>query len=360
MKRTWQGWALVPAVVAIAACSSDGRFGNVDDERAAGTPRTAAAKAEHAPPAATSKAATKPFHFDASASGSTAASAATCALPGFSLPAGARIYAAGAYAGVPTDIQIDDSGHQATSIRVAVNETAAPVVLVLGAYEPTIWSVGWTRGTSIAGVLLTGYHRQQVTGLAPTVPVLVSTYDNRGPCGYAYVGGDGSSRLNAVARAAFGRPVDTAFVAQKGHVNVGAPSGSAALVTDASAREVSEFRRKGAPLAGKGGLDAAVAAGTLRPATQADAEEWARVQRAHAGPEDVPPIVGASARRVSAPYNGYVVLRPFQIPAGLYGAHSATFFVARGVPLPTGNPGHSRVLDLNTGRCAGATCGLGD
>ena len=58
--------------------------------------------------------------------------------------------------------------------------------------------------------------------------------------------------------------------------------------------------------------------------------------------------------------NGYVVLRPFQIPAGLYGGNSATFIVARGVPAPTGNPGHSRILDLDTGRCSGLTCNMGE
>jgi hypothetical protein len=34
-------------------------------------------------------------------------------------------------------------------------------------------------------------------------------------------------------------------------------------------------------------------------------------------------------------------------PADLYGAHSVTVIVPRGVPRPTGNPGHSRILDMN-------------
>jgi hypothetical protein len=145
-------------------------------------------------------AATKPFDFKAGEG--AGAGSATCLLPGFSMPRNARLYAAGAYAGARTGFQIEQSGHEATTIKVAVNEPSAPVVLMLGAYEPTIWNVGWTRGTRIAGVLVTGYHRQQVTGLPPNVPMLVSTYDNRGPCVYGYVGGDGSSKLNAVARQA--------------------------------------------------------------------------------------------------------------------------------------------------------------
>jgi hypothetical protein len=50
------------------------------------------------------------------------------------------------------------------------------------------------------------------------------------------------------------------------------------------------------------------------------------------------------------------VLKPMQFPAGLYGAHSATFFVPKGVPLPTGNAGHSAVLDFNTMNCGGPLC----
>lgn len=354
---------LVSIALAAAACDAlpgEPRQTTLSaDATDAASPEVSADMPPDASPASTPEPApgeTKPFEFGDGKR--VAAASGACQLPGFSMPANARIYAAGAYAGAPTNFQIDGSGHEATTIKVAVNETAAPVVLMLGAYEPTVWSVGWTHGTRIVGVLVTGYHHQQITGLAPKVPVLVSTYENRGPCGYAYVGGDGSSKLNDVARKAFGRAVDTAFAARNGQVLVGAPGDTGSLVTDASARDAADFRRKDAPLAGEAGLDAAVAAGVLRPATQRDAEEWERVRRAHAGPDDVPPIVGAPERTVSVPHNGYVVLKPFQIPAGLYGAHSATFMVARGVTMPTGNPGHSRVLDFNTGQCSGLTCGF--
>ena len=158
-----------------------------------------ATRAEPAPaptpaPAAQPADATKPFAFEAPTEADTPPT--TCRIDGFVMPANAKVYAAGAYAGKETDLQIDQSGHQATTIQVAVHAPDVPVVLLLGAYEPTVWSVGWTRGTRIAAVLLTGYHRQQLTGLPAGVPLLVSTYDNRGPCGYAYVGGEGSVKLD--------------------------------------------------------------------------------------------------------------------------------------------------------------------
>jgi hypothetical protein len=51
-----------------------------------------------------------------------------------------------------------------------------------------------------------------------------------------------------------------------------------------------------------------------------------------------------------------VVLKPFRLPPGLYGAHSATFFVPKGVPRPTGELGHSVLYDFNTLTCAGTFC----
>ena len=57
-------------------------------------------------------------------------------------------------------------------------------------------------------------------------------------------------------------------------------------------------------------------------------------------------------------HNVYVVLGEMQVPAGLFGAHSATFIVPSGVPRPTGDLGHSKVLDHNTMTCAGLTCGM--
>ncbi|WP_457335838.1 hypothetical protein [Rhizobacter sp. P5_C2] len=80
---------------------------------------------------------------------------------------------------------------------------------------------------------------------------------------------------------------------------------------------------------------------------------------------DIPPIAGA---RADAPppdlapridkRRAYVVLKPMMFPAGLYGGNSATFVVPVGTPVPTGNPGHSTVHDLNKplATCQGPMC----
>ena len=301
---------------------------------------------------------TKPFAFPGGDPPEPAAPA--CELAGFTLPAGAKVLAAGGYSGRPTDFQIDQSGHQATTMQVAVNEPQVPVALLLGAYEPTVWSVGWTPGTRIAAVVVAGYHRQRITGLPAGTPVLVSSHRERGPCPHAYVGGDGTKGLNPLARQVFGRAVDMAYPARDGQVLVGAGLGEARLETDASAVAADSFRDLNAPPAGQAGIEAALRAGVLRSASAADVAAWEAAHDRQRAPEDVPPVQGGRQRSgpPSMPHRAYVVLREFAIPAGLYGAHSATFYLAPGVPRPTGNPGHSTIRDLATGTCTGAICDM--
>ena len=105
------------------------------------------------------------------------------------------------------------------------------------------------------------------------------------------------------------------------------------------------------PLAGQDGLDDAIAKGSIRPATDADKDAWTRAVSAGS-----PPIAGqnstslprASRRPI---FRSYVVLKEFTYPTGLYGADSVVYFIAKGVPRPKGNPGHSRIYDFNTLQC---------
>ena len=85
-----------------------------------------------------------------------------------------EVFATGAYSGQSSEYQIDNSGHQAHWMDVAVMNTK-PVVLILGAYEPSIWRIKWEPNTVIEGVVLTGYHDQKILGLPKSVPVLTTT-----------------------------------------------------------------------------------------------------------------------------------------------------------------------------------------
>ena len=304
-----------------------------------GQPSQAAGDASGATSQATN-AATKPFKFTPEPA--AAAVATECHLPGLNLPAGTKVYAAGAYSGARADFQIDQSGHQATTIQVAVNEPQAPVALLLGAYEPTVWSVGWSPGTRIVAVVVTGYHRQRITGLPADTPLLVSSHEDR---------------LNPLSRQVFGRTVDMAYPASDGRVLVGSSLGSTSLQTAANAVAADSFKLQDTPLAGQAGIDAALSAGILRATTATDVAAWQAAKRRVEGADDTPPVYGATQpTHAEVPYRSYTVLRAFAIPAGLYGAHSATFYVLPGVERPTGNPGHSAVFDIASGSCSGPTC----
>ncbi|HVJ38355.1 MAG TPA: hypothetical protein VM687_11230 [Stenotrophomonas sp.] len=282
-----------------------------------------------------------------------------CSALAAALPADTLVYAAGAYGGRPLNYQIDkNSNHEATRIDVSVDEPAAPVALMLGAYEPTVWNIGWSPRTRIVAVMVSGYHHQALAGLPAAVPRIVGSHDQGGPCPSFYVSQDTLATLNPIAQRAFQRKLTRAYQARNGAVSVGSGAG-AALVTDAS-RPPDQFKLANQPLAGEAGLRDAIAKGWLREATRADLSGWESAVRASAG-DELPPLSGSEpsiASAPGAPWHTYVVIRPMQIPAGLYGAHAATFIVPRGVQRPSGELGHSRILDFNTLSCAGATCGM--
>jgi hypothetical protein len=281
-----------------------------------------------------------------------------CGFPELKLPAEFSVFAAGAYSGRTVSFQIDQSGHEGTQIDVTVNSPGKPVVLMLGAYEPTIWNIVWSKETRIMAALVGGYHRQVVAGLEKTLPLLVSSYDNQGPCGYFYIAPENLAPLNPLSKRVFGRPVDMVYPATNGKVLVGEPlAAQVTLVTSAETTPES-FYDKTAPMAGRAGLEDATRTGLLRKATAADVEAWSEAVIQNSPPRDVPPVAGQGVPRPPKPplSNAYVVLKPFTYPSGLYGGNSATFLILRGVPKPGGDPGHSAVYDFNTLNCENALC----
>jgi hypothetical protein len=261
---------------------------------------------------------------------------------GIKLPADFQVLAAGAYRGRDLEYSIGRNGHRASQIDVVVNSPGKPIALMLGAYDPTVWNLSWTSGTRIVAVYVGGYEPQQLAGLGSRVPTIISSYEQKAPCPYFYLGGEGLGTVNPAARRVFGKAVDMVYPAGKdGTVYVG-PGGAPAGFS---------FPRKPTPepepkntLYGEQGLEFAIQMGQLRRATAADAELWARAQPRR----DVPPVAGqASAQPVAPPSNVYIVQsREFVFPDGLYGAHAVIFVVPSGIPRPRGNPGHSAVYEV--------------
>lgn len=284
-----------------------------------------------------------------------------CKFENLSIPDDTVIYAAGGYSGRKLDFQIDQSGHQATQFDIAVNSKKRPAILILGAYEPTIWNIGWSEKTKIIAVFVSGYHKQVVAGLPESIPLIISSYANKGPCGYFYIGKEDNTSLNPLSRKLFGKAVELVFLGDKsGRIVAGDPlTNTDKLITSAKISPAS-YRDPHAPLAGQAGLEQAVSKGIIRPATLKDADRWVEALAARTPPKDVPPIAGQGVPKPPRPMmqNAYVVLKEFTYPAGLYGGHLATFFIEEGVPKPKGEPGHSTIYDFNTLSCQGPSCGL--
>ena len=281
----------------------------------------------------------------------------TCRFNGLVLPSKVAIFASGAYAGRLLDQQIDESGHWATRIDITVNHPETPVVLMLGAYEPTVWNISWAADTRIVAVFASGYHRQAIAGLDKSVPTLISTFDNAGQWGYFHVDADKTSWLNPLAQILFGQAVDRVYLAKNGAVNIGFPVQAKKAVT--SSQTPPEFYfSKLRPLSGLAGVNEAVKNADIRRANQEDSDAWLVALNQNTVTTGVPPIDNADLSFVQAPrlFNAYVVLKPFAYPPGLYGANSATFFIPHGVPVPTGDKGHSTLYDFNTLSCRGPAC----
>lgn len=282
-----------------------------------------------------------------------------CAFDNLALPDNVAVFATGGYSGRKTDYQIDQSGHAATRFDIVVNSPGKPVALILSAYEPSIWNIGWTRGTTISAVAASGYHRQAVAGLPKGTPLLNNSYDNRGPCGYVVIGENRLTELNPYSRKVFGRPVDMVYFARNGIATVGEPLKPGDPMVTSKETPPDSFIDRSKPLAGPEGLKDAVAKGLIRPSTEKDGEAWAD-RRAEKLPKDeLPPVAGVDRKKALRPrsvFNGYVILKAFRLPAGLYGGNSATFFLPEGVPFPEGELGHSTLYDFNTMTCKGPGC----
>ena len=289
-----------------------------------------------------------------------------CGFPGVQFPEDTVVLAAGGLGGKVIDFQIDQSGNASTQIDVAVNYPDKPVALMLGASVPTIWNIGWTKRTNIVAVFASGYNRQRVAGIKRDTPLLISSYDDKGPCststfsyekfnlhesfvasfGYGQITNLGQAKIEQkLAQILYSRPISRIFSVPDGDgkVVIGNPLEATQQLITSNATPPKSFYDKNAPLAGEAGLAKAMRKGILRRATLEDATKWINALKMkyavqHRQPPDIPPDLN----------NAYVVLKEFTYPAGLYGGHSATFYIPEGVPLPTGNYGHSKIYDLNS------------
>lgn len=104
---------------------------------------------------------------------------------------------------------------------------------------------------------------------------------------------------------------------------------------------------------GQAGLVEAVRAGALRLGNSGDVNAWKSAYTAKTGRS-----VGREFDDRIRMMQVYVITGDLTIPSGLAGANAVVFVLKRGAPFPRGNAGHSMILDVQSGICSGATCGM--
>lgn len=275
-----------------------------------------------------------------------------CYMPGGTLSGNVAVLAAFANGGRPLPYPIDKSGHTATLVNVAVNSPDRPVALMLGAYEPTIWNISWSKNTVIQAVLVNGRLKQALAGLDADVPRLINFIEERPKCSGFLVD---SSQLDSLAKRFLGRGVEMTFTVNNGDVIIGKPLPPDTLLFNNSRITPESFRDRSAANAAQNGLESALNWGVIRRATASDAQAWqdAALRRYREIPY---PIPGRTAPQRPSIANAYVVLRAFRLPDNLSGNSTATFFIPQGTPRPTGNFGQSTLYDFETLSCQGPLC----
>lgn len=86
------------------------------------------------------------------------------------------LHVIGVYEGEP---QADQSAEK--EVIVNVSDSSRPVVLVLTAYDKTLWRLNLKEGINLARLILAGYHTQRVTGIPLHSTIETYTYDPS-PC----------------------------------------------------------------------------------------------------------------------------------------------------------------------------------
>lgn len=275
---------------------------------------------------------------------------------GKSFPKEMKVYAAGSYQGMQTNYRIGEKGEKSSVFRLIVNSPKQPVALILGTYNAAIWDITWTEGTKIEAAYVMGYHSQAVSGLPKTVPVSIITIDKKWGCGSFTIEENKLSQINPLSNKLFHKNVDSVHFASAGYIHLGDPIDVQTLLFTSADTTMASLHRHDAPLQKEEALYDAVSKGILRQTTHADLKRWQDNLPKNA---NLPKVeTPSSEKRKPFVHNGFVVLKPFTLPEGLYGGHSATFFVEKGVPVPTGNLGHSTLYDFNTMTCKGTACNI--
>lgn len=277
---------------------------------------------------------------------------------GFSkpFPKNMVVYAAGASQGMRSDYCIGEKGENASVFRVIVNSPDRPVALILGSSDAAIWDISWTEGTKIEAAYVMGFHTQAVSGLPKTVPLSLIGSEKKSGCSRFAVVERTLIDINPLSNKLFHKNVASVYYAKKGYIFIGNTISDQKMLFTSADTPIQSLHRTDAPLQNEKALLDAVSKGILRSTTTVDLERWDSQLPRH---KNLPTVATSNPEKNRLfVNNGFVILKPFVIPKGLYGEYSSTFFLEKGVPMPTGELGDSLLYDFNTMTCKGVLCNL--
>lgn len=225
----------------------------------------------------------------------------------------------------------------------------------MGAYEPSIWNIAWTKGTDINAVMVTGYYKQAVTGLPNTTPLLISSQDNNGPCGHTFARSKNLTQAKMLSKKVYGIEPSQVHYASDGKLLFAEQLISEDELFTAADIPPGTFFGNSKPFAGKAGLIDYLNRGFLRYATEKNLERWLElhVETLSKDKEFKNVMSHSEHLRTGIQQGVYVIKGDITISAGLYGGNSVIFFLEAGVKFPEGIMGHSSVYNLKGGTCLG-------
>ena len=218
--------------------------------------------------------------------------------------------------------------------RVVIEPGSASLVVVLASYEATIWRFEGATAR-VRQVLLVGDGRHGVTGVAPEV-----VGDLPGAPAWDALDAPTLERL-------LGRPIDV-FAQSYSVGTLALPSATVNASAPPSLEDTPPGFDRGLYL-----LATFFSPGGVVSIDPADVVPLGRAEAYGVVPQGFGLAQLVASGQLQNRDGYFYIAQPIRFPAGLHGAHSTSFVLGRGVPLPAGDPGHSCVISEETGQPLG-------
>lgn len=267
------------------------------------------------------------------------------------------IFAGGWYRWKKIDQYIDDSWKEVWMYEVSVDYIEKPVVLILGAYEPSIWNIRISQWTRIEKIILGWYYNQVVTGISKTIPTERHVFKETNTNDYFYISKWETTKWSLKR---FGNVETIYYANENGNILIGnQPTPETLWIQDPN-NIPENYYKKWDELWWKAGLDLLIQKWVIRVATKADADKWfdglINSPTSYLSKNEWFPITDASdlevLRKKYTPWfweyrwtNYYVALKDFKLPGGMYWAFA--FYVPKWITV-TGDISNGALYNFGT------------